>query len=422
MTDMSFDFFINLVTNVFRAYLYFRLFKVYFSKRLTGGKTTLLLYTVFVCATQMVYYIFHKPAFTITTNILMLIALSFCYSSGIFKKFLMVSIWYIINMGCDIAAVYLLGDYNGGSNYNLTAPCISVMFFSGIEFALEKHAKERSRNELPTSIWWALIIAPIMSIAVMVVMLYSGTCGRLVMVMSNISLVVINLLFIFLYNHFVETYYEMYENMVYRERAKSYATQLSVLVENDKRIKSYRHDLKNHLIEIRNLAERNETKTLLDYVDSMGSYVSSPHEYCKSGNQDIDGMLNYLLSGVEEKGIKAELKISVPHKMKFSLFDLNVILGNLINNALEAASKCEDKWISIDMIYEKELLFIQIRNPFDGRIKKVDGEFMTTKRLEGEHGIGLRNVKRAVKKNGGTISVDTINRVFISKVMLYGGL
>lgn len=421
MTDGWNDFLINIIANVFRAYLYYRMFKTYFDRRLTGIGITVLMYMAFVCVTQAVYFIYHIPLLTISANIFMLFILSLCYGSGMLKKIAMVSIWYMINMGCDIAAVYLLGDYGGGGNYNLTAPCVMVMLFACVEFIAEYYAGKKYRNDLPMSLWGILILSPLLSILIMVVMLEAEGCSRKVMVISNACLVLINLMFIFLYNHFVESNYEMYENLVYKERSRGYAAQLNIMVENDEKIRSLRHDLRNHFMEIRNLAERDDKGALIEYIDSMGEYIKNPQEYSKSGNHDIDGMLNYLLSDAENLRIRVEIKVSVPSEIYISLFDLNVILGNLINNAKEAVCKCKDRWIDIDIGYDKEILFIQIKNPYNGDIHKMGEEYVTTKMDGGEHGIGLKNVKKIVKKNGGRIKMDASNGIFTSRIMLYGG-
>ena len=132
-------------------------------------------------------------------------------------------------------------------------------------------------------------------------------------------------------------------------------------------------------------------------------------------------MLNYLLSDAENLRIRVEIKVSVPSEIYISLFDLNVILGNLINNAKEAVCKCKDRWIDIDIGYDKEILFIQIKNPYNGDIHKMGEEYVTTKMDGGEHGIGLKNVKKIVKKNGGRIKMDASNGIFTSRIMLYGG-
>ena len=97
---------------------------------------------------------------------------------------------------------------------------------------------------------------------------------------------------------------------------------------------------------------------------------------------------------------------------------MNIILGNLLENAIEACQKVSDPWIDIAFKYNDGLLFIEISNPYSGAIIKRDSVFDTTKQDASVHGIGVYSVREAVKRNNGTISFDTENQIFKVDVLL----
>ena len=80
--------------------------------------------------------------------------------------------------------------------------------------------------------------------------------------------------------------------------------------------------------------------------------------------------------------------------MGIGSFDLNVIVGNLLDNAIFAASHSEGKWMSVSLSYEKGLLFIRVRNSYDTNIRKSREAYETTGKEPQKHGIGLQNVKK----------------------------
>ena len=101
----------------------------------------------------------------------------------------------------------------------------------------------------------------------------------------------------------------------------------------------------------------------------------------------------------------ANMNIKVPMKMEFKGADICLILGNLLENAVEAAEKAKKKkYIKIQMKYDRGNLLIFLMNSYQGRlIKMKDKRLKSTKSDAGNHGVGLPSVYRAVAKYNGTV-------------------
>ena len=124
---------------------------------------------------------------------------------------------------------------------------------------------------------------------------------------------------------------------------------------------------------------------------------------------------------LNQNGCTANFRIGVPFEQNLqciSAFDLNVILGNLTENAIEAAEQTKDKWMSVDIYYEKGMLSMEIKNSFQHELAVEKNKLLSTKEEKG-HGIGLANVRKMVEKYQGFMDVSNTNQIFIVKVMLY---
>lgn len=96
-----------------------------------------------------------------------------------------------------------------------------------------------------------------------------------------------------------------------------------------------------------------------------------------------------------------------------------MILGNLLENAIEAAHQSEEKMLEVLICYKQEVITIDIKNSFAGKLRKSRNGFLTTKAEKGKHGIGLNSVKQIVKKYKGLLKIETQKNLFCVNVTLY---
>jgi len=124
-----------------------------------------------------------------------------------------------------------------------------------------------------------------------------------------------------------------------------------------------------------------------------------------------------------ELGIKMVTHIEIPYEFDFNDADICVILGNCLDNSIEAVKNIKNsrqKIIFLEFIYRKNSLALKITNPFCGnRTKDRYGDFITTKKHPENHGIGLISVKKAVKKYNGLVNISTDNNIFCVQILMY---
>lgn len=184
-------------------------------------------------------------------------------------------------------------------------------------------------------------------------------------------------------------------------------------------VKKIRHDLKNSLMGLQAIAEKQHNLEILQYLDKITKIANAPKACSNSGNLVIDRFIDYKLSSIAGD-IDVKININVPCDLVFDEADLVVLLGNLIDNAIEALDFLKDnKWIELQMKYDKGVFILEISNSFDGTIYKQGKKFISRKSNSAEHGYGLQCVREIVDKYQGKMEIGTEKNIFNIMIILY---
>ena len=134
----------------------------------------------------------------------------------------------------------------------------------------------------------------------------------------------------------------------------------------------------------------------------------------------IDSVINYKLSQAEKQGCNIQTEISLPDIIHIEDDDLVVVIGNLLDNAMEAVRELkENKYIQVKIKYDRECLVVKIVNSFDGKIMIKRGKIQTRKENREFHGIGLQSVKNVVDKYQGDLQYEYKDNRFSVVVLIY---
>ena len=204
------------------------------------------------------------------------------------------------------------------------------------------------------------------------------------------------------------------------EQNKSYERQFSVMKEALENTNVIRHDFKHHLAVIHCFVELNQTEECLSYLNKLSEWTDKQSLYAKSGHPIIDSIINFKLDQAAAKKISVSVRLQIPKDLELSTFDLSTLLGNLLDNAIEATCKLpEQRMIQLTIQYQKGILLIQLKNSFNGIIRKSDNKILTTKKDAKQHGIGLRRISEVVEKYKGYLVMENDDHIFLTKIMLY---
>ena len=223
--------------------------------------------------------------------------------------------------------------------------------------------------------------------------------------------------------HLIFANYSLKATLRAQER-EYYYYQCQRMQESVEQTKSIQHDMKFHLITARNLAANAQADEATTYLDGILGDVAEFKIYSDTGNVIFDSMINYKLSKIKNEDIELDIRVYVPPELSIEVTDMVIILGNLLDNAIDSVANVTDKMIKLDIEFNKNSLFIKIENTYDGVIKYSSGRGKRFKHIEtrksGEnHGHGLKNIKRAVEKYDGHMNITHTDTVFSVGVLLY---
>ena len=184
-------------------------------------------------------------------------------------------------------------------------------------------------------------------------------------------------------------------------------------------MRGWRHDYHNHLQSLKGYLSLNKVEQMKDYLNELETDLDSIDTLYHSGNLQLDSILNAKLAIAEKGQIRIRCDASIPPRLHVSDLDLCVILGNLLDNAIESCRKIKDpdeRFIRVYIGILKKQLYISITNATSETVKQRTDHYFTTKR--GDHGHGLKRVDQVVKKYDGYLNRQNEPGVFATEIVL----
>ncbi len=183
-------------------------------------------------------------------------------------------------------------------------------------------------------------------------------------------------------------------------------------------MRGWRHDYHNHIQAMLALTENPEE--LRKYLWMLNDDLTTVDTVIKTGNVMVDAILNSKLSLIKTKKIAVNAKASVPPQFRISEIDLCVVIGNLLDNAMEAClrqDENENRFIRVYIGTLKQQLYICVTNSVGGEVRKVGKAYLSTKDSD-THGFGLMRIDRLADKYNGYVNRQDEPGAFATEVML----
>lgn len=174
-------------------------------------------------------------------------------------------------------------------------------------------------------------------------------------------------------------------------------------------VRTLRHDLRNHMTVLQGLLESGETEKAIGYLEQITDSSSLGGGKPFSDNETANVVLTAKAKEMRQRGIQGEFQISLPRNLLIAEMDLCALLGNALDNAMEAAEKSTDKTVRVRCRAEKGLFMLQVDNALAGDEKP---DLSTTKKDKTAHGFGLLGMREIAKRYGGSFEVVAANGRF----------
>jgi hypothetical protein len=204
----------------------------------------------------------------------------------------------------------------------------------------------------------------------------------------------------------------------YEERKHSY-DKAGVL---DEQYKERIHNIKYYMKQIGIYLEGGQYRKIADILSELqlGIYKEEKDLICS--NRFLNALLVDYRGVAKKNHVQVDIFVEAGFNIEFMKeIDVTSILGNLLDNAMEAAKKCEKGLVSIALYMENSgsLSVCRIENNYMvGELRSEGNKLLTTKENPEWHGIGLQNVKRLVEEYSGYIQQEYEKGVYVTTIIL----
>lgn len=413
---------LGIIANVIRTYTIYRFMKLMYLPK-NNKYLTIMMYTIFIALTSGGYYLFYNFYINLFTNIFGLFLITLMYKGSIIKHILVSLSIYSINLLVESLAFTVVGlDIQVEQVMISVSECFTSIGIFVIVIILEKTKAIKSKHlHIGFLNWLALVSVPIISIGFILVILERHISNRDTTELEIVSILVINMIIFYLYGAIQDYYNQKIEKEEFLTRIKVYSNQLDAMKVSNEKTRELRHNMKHHIIELKYLTNHGDKQRTLDYLNAMENDFVYTNEYAASGNREIDGTINYLLQSANDILKDIDINIVIPENLEIHSYIFNIVLGNLLENAIKASVESDKKYLRVDLRCKQNVIFIKIENSFSGNLKVKNGLIETTKNSVEEHGIGLRSVKRMVDEMNGGMEVKWEKDIFYVDIMFYIG-
>lgn len=421
----------DILLSVFAVYLFIYYFDIFFIRK--KDKSLLIAgLIIFVLWQFAISFILDLPAYIniAVTIIVTLISVMMIYEGTWWKKWVFAIAFNAIWMLMETLCSYILLIYC--EKYAFVQPVgsfASKIFFLLAIIALKRVFTDEEIKELPVKYSILLVMIPTGSIYIMnnIFMLgfkVNDDHARFNSAITVIILLGMNVLIFYIYM-------KLADDLCLRRMTSIYEQQLELCERHQQereistlQLRDAKHNMKNNLVSILAYAENRDYEKIITFVNEiMGEGGMATKTISNSGNIVIDSLISYWYMIAKEKKIEFLVNICVPMMMPFKGADICLILGNLLENAVEAAQRAEGKkYIKIKIKYDKNNLLVYVTNNYKGTLVKTkDYRLKSTKPDAENHGVGLASVNRAATKYHGTVMIeDSVPECFTVRVLLYG--
>lgn len=354
------------------------------------------------------------------------------YLTRVFSPLLAMAFMVVLEMISTMLTVSVTGVEIYTVNTNPSLKLIIIFAKNLLALILVKivtYFRKSFVGSIKTGYYLMILVVP----AVSLVLTYVIVDLILRPMREDVNLPVIGLMCLMYVNVLIFTVFEAFMRQVNKEyryilMEKQLDLQLDhyrQLAESRSRISEIWHDFKNHVQCMRILYEKGDMESLGKYIRDL-SYYEEKANVLDTGNPVIDALLSHKQSVARNAGIEFEMELVIPPRLSIPPADICVILGNSLDNAIEACCRIKspdiEKRISMSLTYKNGYLVMYLANTFEKEPKREGSKFITWKSSPQFHGLGLQSIERTVEQHGGNMKIDVGEGVFSLKILLPAGM
>lgn len=303
--------------------------------------------------------------------------------------------------------------------------CVLVIKF--ILFTIVKQVSKSSTTQLDQTMFLNYIIIPFATLGIMILTPYVHMESDRIMLVDigiicfYILILLGNIRLFYLYENYNYIQEQQMQQQVALARYKEKQWHYDEVETINKRHSVLVHNIKHYLKQIGIYARENSNEEIMETLKDLKI------EFIESENKAVcsPGLLNSILVDWREKAKRQEVSTDIFVEVGFKIdymkgIDVTAILGNILDNALEAAMKCEDGKISAKFFMQNDGAFsiLRVKNDYKGEIVQDGTGFLSTKEDKENHGIGVKNVREIIERYDGYVDINYSENEYIVTIVI----
>lgn len=421
---MELEIFLKGLMNLTNPIVFFMLYSAIFRFNKYNKWTMVLSYVFYYILTTYVYLYVNIPVYNLMVNTLASFLLTFLYESSVIKKFYAFLVTYgfffiietIFLILWSNTSIDFMGSINTDSIGNVIMTKSVTLLIANIIY---KRFNKKDYDFVPRRYYMFLFSMSLITIVIVFFNVLIMDGYDFYLASSTILLLFMNFIFFSIYSDMISLFEKQQSNARLENQYNLIKSQSDAINSSTDELRRLEHDLKNKLASISYMAKEGKLSELNEHIDNIIGDLSSASVFKGTDIPELDGIINMKLRESKKRDIDLNIKVSISPSANVNGMDLAVIVGGLLDNAIEATSKVSNKWIKLLINNRYEVVYVSVENSFDGNVLEKDGELLTTKAEKKGHGIGLESIRMVMKKYDGDMDIKYTSATFKNSVMLY---
>lgn len=370
---------------------------------------------------------FTNASVNILCSVMVVCMIAMTYQKGIKLSIFMSGLYAVISLFAEFIASLLViwlktvpdllvHAYSG--NYMMAVIISKLLLFMMI-FLLVSRKKDYEIQLLPQVFHSILFTIPIFSCVILLCnmdsyyFVYSDKVA--IKIIGLLSLLYINVIVFFIFNKCNEMAAKIMESRLISQEIAYKDAYYRTVEKNQMELREVRHNLKNQLLGIKHVLQQSGDENASKILEELGNFETKIY----SENPVIHSIVECKLQEAKKAGIEdIKVDIRVPKQVQISCGDLGIVIGNLLDNAIEGNQELEKKEraLDIEMCYLQKNFLLKIENPISQKQKQAYQKGKTRKLDKINHGIGLKSVEKILKSYNSHMEIEC-NDTFCVNIM-----
>lgn len=337
-----------------------------------------------------------------------------------FLSVMLCAMWLLMEM---FTLALISGIPMEHDNLDVLGTIISKILMMILVHTVSLFWNKRYDEAIPVRFYLYFLFLPLGSILIALSQFYAEGV-RVLSTVSASVLLLFNVIVFEIYTKMNELFLQEKERILYARQSEIISANTE---EQKKMIEDFheeKHDLVNKLVVLKDKAENSRVEEVVAELDQIIYDCHCQENICDSGNSTINAIINFKYSVAKDFGIEFRLKIFVPEEFPIEQQDIGVVLGNALDNAIEAVKACDSRKriIDISMGIKKSAWILIIKNPYEHELEKdMRGRIISSKKEKGRHGYGLKSIFKIAAKYEGDVQIEDTAHIFFLTVVLNFG-